>query len=102
MVHSLDLYKYIFIYYIICICILLYIYIYTGLLKRYILPNRNMAFSTKMRGNHHLQGNVQVYNLRIPDIYVSMDSYACNYACAQAVIVHRKYANMQEHVRQDT
>ena len=25
-----------------------------------------MAFSTKMRGNHHSQGNVQVYNVRIP------------------------------------
>ena len=26
-----------------------------------------MAFSTKIKGNHHLQGNVQVYNVRIPD-----------------------------------
>ena len=25
-----------------------------------------MAFSTKIKGNHHLQGNVQVYNVRIP------------------------------------
>ena len=25
-----------------------------------------MAFSTKLTGNHHLQGNVQVYNVRIP------------------------------------
>ena len=24
------------------------------------------AFSTKIKGNHHLQGNVQVYNVRIP------------------------------------
>ena len=24
-----------------------------------------MAFSTKIKGNHHLQGNVQVYNVRI-------------------------------------
>ena len=27
-----------------------------------------MAFSTKINGNHHLQGNVQVYNVRIPDV----------------------------------
>ena len=26
-----------------------------------------MAFSTKIKGNHHLQGNAQVYNVRIPD-----------------------------------
>ena len=25
-----------------------------------------MAFPTKMKGNHHLQGEVQVYNVRIP------------------------------------
>ena len=25
-----------------------------------------MAFSTKINGSHHLQGNVQVYNVRIP------------------------------------
>ena len=25
-----------------------------------------MAFSTKIKGNHHLQGNVQAYNVRIP------------------------------------
>ena len=25
-----------------------------------------MAFSTKIRGTHHLQGNVQVYNVRTP------------------------------------
>ena len=25
-----------------------------------------MAFSTKTKGNHHLQGNVQAYNVRIP------------------------------------
>ena len=24
------------------------------------------AFSTKIKGNHHLQGNVQLYNVRIP------------------------------------
>ena len=26
-----------------------------------------MAFSTKIEGNHYLQGNVQVYNVRIPE-----------------------------------
>ena len=25
-----------------------------------------MAFSTKIKGNHYLQGNVQVYTVRIP------------------------------------
>ena len=25
-----------------------------------------MAFSTKIKGNHHLQGNVQAYNIRMP------------------------------------
>ena len=25
-----------------------------------------MAFSTKIKGNHNLQGNVQLYNVRIP------------------------------------
>ena len=25
-----------------------------------------MAFSTKIKGHHHLQGNVQVYHVRIP------------------------------------
>ena len=39
---------------------------WTGLLKRCILPIWNMAFSTKIKGNHHLQGNVQVYNVSIP------------------------------------
>ena len=29
--------------------------------------NGNMAFSTKIKGNHHLQGNVQVHNVRIPE-----------------------------------
>ena len=31
-----------------------------------------MAFSTKIKGNHDLQGNVQVYNVRIP---VSPDGF---------------------------
>ena len=34
-----------------------------------------MVFSTKIRGNHHLQGNVQVYNVRIP-VFVVFYSYA--------------------------
>ena len=25
-----------------------------------------MAFSAKIKGSHHLQGNVQVYNIKIP------------------------------------
>ena len=28
-----------------------------------------MAFSTKIKGHHHLQGNVQVYNVRIPVLF---------------------------------
>ena len=39
----------------------------TGLLKRYILPIGNIAFCTNIKGHHHLQGNVQVYNVRIPE-----------------------------------
>ena len=39
----------------------------TGLLKRYILPIlKHDFFNTKIEGHHHLQGNVQVYNVRIP------------------------------------
>ena len=28
--------------------------------------SKHVAFSTQVKGNHHLQGNVQVYNVRIP------------------------------------
>ena len=35
-------------------------------IQRYILPIQNMAFSTTIKGKHNLQGNVQVYNVRIP------------------------------------
>ena len=40
----------------------------TGLLKRspFGNPLKHVAFSTQIEGNHHLQGNVQVYNVRIP------------------------------------
>ena len=31
-----------------------------------MLAIRNMAFSAKIQWNHHLQGNVQVYNVKIP------------------------------------
>ena len=31
-----------------------------------------MAFSTKIKGHHHLQGNVQVYNVRIPAVLASL------------------------------
>ena len=35
-----------------------------------------MAFSAKIKGNHHLQGNVQVYNVRIPVLgNGSLDSF---------------------------
>ena len=37
-----------------------------GLLKRYILPLKHGFFNTKIKGNHHSQANVQVYNVRIP------------------------------------
>ena len=41
---------------------------HTGLLKRNSFCNHltHVVFSTKIKGNHHLQGNVQVYNVRIP------------------------------------
>ena len=29
-------------------------------------PFEHVAFSTNIKGTHHLQGNVQVYNVRIP------------------------------------
>ena len=35
-----------------------------------------MAFSTKIQGNHHLQGNVQVYNVRIPAPFPAVSSGA--------------------------
>ena len=40
----------------------------SGLLKRYILHAFETwrFFNTKIKENHHLQGNVQVYNVRIP------------------------------------
>ena len=38
----------------------------SGLHKRYIWPIGKKAFSTKTMGHLHLQGNVQVYNVRIP------------------------------------
>ena len=35
--------------------------------QKFILqPVETWLFSTKIKGNHHLQGNVQVYNGRIP------------------------------------
>ena len=40
---------------------------FPGLLKGCILqPFETCCFSTKIKGNHHLQDNVQVYNARIP------------------------------------
>ena len=33
-----------------------------------------MAFSTKIKGTHHLQGNVQVYNVRIPVSFMTLGS----------------------------
>ena len=38
----------------------------TGLLKKDTFCNhlKHVAFSTKIKGNHHLQGNVQVYSLQ--------------------------------------
>ena len=38
-----------------------------GLLKRYVLQPFETWLSTKIKGKHHVQGNVQVYNVRIPD-----------------------------------
>ena len=32
-----------------------------------------MAFSTKIKGHHHLQGNVQVYIVRIPALAYLVD-----------------------------
>ena len=39
----------------------------TGLLKRHMLQPFETCcfFNTKIQGSHHLQGNVQVYNVRI-------------------------------------
>ena len=39
---------------------------FSGLLKRYILQPFDGFFNTNIKGHHHLQGNVQVYNVRIP------------------------------------
>ena len=55
-------------------------FLYSGLLKRYMLPISNMAFSTKIKGNHHLQGNVQVYNVRIPALLLESFSRKCGRA----------------------
>ena len=43
---------------------------YSGLLKRnsFCNPLKHVAFSSKMKGHHHLQGSVQVYDVRIPVI----------------------------------
>ena len=35
-----------------------------------------MAFSTKIKGHHHLQGNVQVYNVRIPVFWKARRIYS--------------------------
>ena len=37
-----------------------------GSLKDTLCPFETWQFSTKIKGNHHLQGNVQVYDVRIP------------------------------------
>ena len=38
-----------------------------GLLKRYLVALlKHVAFSIEIKRNHHLQGNVQVYTVRIP------------------------------------
>ena len=37
-----------------------------------------MAFSTKIKGNHHLQGNVQVYNVRIEKTRAVQRNYTPN------------------------
>ena len=46
-----------------------------GLLKRYILPIQNMAFSAKTKRNHHSQGNAQVYNASGSLIYIYIYIY---------------------------
>ena len=52
--------------------------IYTGLLKDTFCNHlKHVACPTKIKGNHHLQGNVQVYNVRIPDIE-SLFGFVCN------------------------
>ena len=40
--------------------------IWAGLPKGYIWPFETLLFPSKLKGNHHLQCNVQVYNVRIP------------------------------------
>ena len=65
---------------------------YTGLLKRYILqPFDTCGFSTKLEGNHHLQGNVQLYNVRIPDIrdsyFLMIDWYCYNHKLFESSLI---------------
>ena len=38
---------------------------FQGSLKDTVCPFETWLFSTKMKGTHHLQGNAQVYNVRI-------------------------------------
>ena len=39
-----------------------------------------MFFSAKMKGHHHLQGNVQVYNVRIPVfLYFILKKTGCSF-----------------------
>ena len=44
-----------------------------------------MAFSTKIKGNRHLQGHVQVYNVRIP---AKMPTFAPGFPLPQDCVEH--------------
>ena len=37
------------------------------------------VFSTKIKGSHHLQGNVQVYNVSIPEQAGKLENFAAIY-----------------------
>ena len=46
---------------------------FAGLLTRYTLqPFEACCFSTEMKENHHSQGHVQVYNVRIPGLFLEV------------------------------
>ena len=49
-----------------------------------------MAFSTKIKGHHHLQGNVQVYNVRMPDCGRGLTCVGIRVCCNVIFVVSTK------------
>ena len=66
----------------ICLHVVFYVFLcflFFFLLDFFMSVFDSLLFSTTIKGNHHLQGNVQVYNVRIPVVLSSFVFFVCIY-----------------------